>query len=786
MIEAFKLNSPGMRNLAISFCFFFLLMMTPALLNAQIVIEKSSDKEIIAGKEYYLHHVEAGQTLYSISKAYNIPIDEIEFENPDLKTGLKAGTDIKIPVVSRDVEVVKEIRENDFEYIYHIARANENLSKIAAIYDVSKIELQQANPELGDPPRQGAYVKIPIVTKTIKKPTQSDLLRHEVEPRETFFSLSRKYGLSIDKIKAANPGIDYLKVGDFINIPVVKELEEEVEPEKPKYTEHRVRPGETLYALAKYFKVPIDSIRAYNPGLVDNIAVGQVLRIPTRDPNPGYIEHRVAVKKTNIKKLSKLYDVEISQVKDLNPRYSNRLKYNQLVKIPVPPDPAEIKPEDDPDIVVVIPDEPEKKKPCYSAENLNKTYNIALMIPLYLEEVEAQIRNYDENDFDAARYNPFKFVQFYQGLMLALDSLKTEGLNAKVYVYDVDQHISKTIKVLQSDELSEMDLIIGPFYKTPFKYVANYADLYDIRLVNPLSKRSEIIEDNPLIFKVMPSYEAQLDALYDLIINKYRNYNILFVRPNPYTYGEEIRELMFRLEDERDKQYSISNELLLGRISDIAAQDTSLAEGAIYETLRIENMLVVTQSLEALPNGRTYFENMPEEIIYFNDSIAGIKKHASVIRPNLVIAFADGEVFPVEIMTSLNELKDSIDFTLIGLPEWDDYEKLDPKYLMNFSTHVFTPSLIDYDNESAEDFIYKFRQEFNAEPLQYAYDGFDIGLYFFKAMMTYGKEFEDCLEEFDPGLLNGRLRFMKSPYGGYENTYWNIYKYGYFQKIKLN
>ena len=80
-----------MKNRLLFFLFFLFGLMLSGNLTAQEVIERSSKITQIGGKEYYMHHVKQGQTLYSISKAYNVSIEEIERLNPEVKNGLKAG-----------------------------------------------------------------------------------------------------------------------------------------------------------------------------------------------------------------------------------------------------------------------------------------------------------------------------------------------------------------------------------------------------------------------------------------------------------------------------------------------------------------------------------------------------------------------------------------------------------------------------------------------------------------------------------------------------------------------
>ncbi len=54
-----------------------------------VPVTKTTVIKSINGKDYYMHKVEKGQTLYSISKVYNVPIDDIIYENPDAKSGIK-------------------------------------------------------------------------------------------------------------------------------------------------------------------------------------------------------------------------------------------------------------------------------------------------------------------------------------------------------------------------------------------------------------------------------------------------------------------------------------------------------------------------------------------------------------------------------------------------------------------------------------------------------------------------------------------------------------------------
>ena len=83
-----------MKNRLLFLLFFLLGMLFCGSLNAQTV--RSTNITKISGKEYYMHHVKQGETLWGLSRLYNVSIEEIESLNPDVKNGLKTGHVLEI------------------------------------------------------------------------------------------------------------------------------------------------------------------------------------------------------------------------------------------------------------------------------------------------------------------------------------------------------------------------------------------------------------------------------------------------------------------------------------------------------------------------------------------------------------------------------------------------------------------------------------------------------------------------------------------------------------------
>ena len=194
------------------------------------MIERSVNKVILEGKVYYIHVVKPGQTLFSISRAYNISQKEIAVENPGAISGIRIGQTLKIPVESS---------------------LNDEID--------TSISLKDADQKL----------------------------THKVKRGDTFFSISRKYGITQEDLEEANPAVDMndLQPGQRLIIPEPN-AEKEVQEPEPAFNEegyafHKVKRKETLYSIALFYEVSIQTIRNANPELGwGGPQAGQVIRIP--------------------------------------------------------------------------------------------------------------------------------------------------------------------------------------------------------------------------------------------------------------------------------------------------------------------------------------------------------------------------------------------------------------------------------------------------------------------------------------------------------------------------
>ncbi len=213
-------------------CILFLgliLIPAPAQEQVPVRVQKSTNKVVIGGKTYYIHVVKPGETLYSISKAYNVSQVDISRENPMIMMGLQADMALKIPI--QPTEPGQVYQDSLSSYIYHRMETGQTVYFLSREYQVTVDEILEANPGLKiDDIAVGQVIKIPKMS--IRPPvegfTEQDprFIYHRVERRETLFSLARQYHVSAREIRQANDGLPGgLKTGQIIRIPRTEPFE---------------------------------------------------------------------------------------------------------------------------------------------------------------------------------------------------------------------------------------------------------------------------------------------------------------------------------------------------------------------------------------------------------------------------------------------------------------------------------------------------------------------------------------------------------------------------------
>lgn len=580
---------------------------------------------------------------------------------------------------------------------------------------------------------------------------------HIVREKQTMFSICNAYGIDIKEVMRINRKKTHnLDLNEILRIPYaqstsVKTDRKTQKKETSNYFYHVIQKGNTLYSLSKQFNQSIDNIKANNHeiGEKGKLVIGTILKI----------QKQTKPQKTD--KNKRTYKVKASDSEsDILLKFSIRRrpfrKLNRHVKsfrniragtiVNLPKNAKEIIPvkkirkEIIKDLVQVT-DYNQIFKEYTRDTTVQSKINIALFLPLYAalsdslnweytyqDTLKIMTRKEPETTYPKSR----DFIRLYQGVLLAVEDLKKQGLDINLHVFDTEKKQSTVRQTLKNLGTQKLDLILGPVYSNTFELVAEYAQANQIPIVSPLSSKNKQLYNNPFVFQLNTSIQSLCDNIFNHLMSDKENKNIVIVHSKNYKALEEyklvsdIEQQLF--EDGRYWKYSNLN------YSKISFED--------YGNLGLEYLLSKTQ----------------ENIIVIPSS-----------KPAVVESF----------LTNLRILSKSYPIKLIGFPSWQHYSSMDPSNLFELNTQILSPYFIDYKSEDVNQFVNRFRYEFSCEPNDYSFRAYDFTIYFSTAIKRYGIQFFDHLIEMkDIDLLQSNFAIESvSAWGGFENRGLKIINY---------
>jgi LysM repeat protein len=406
----------------------------------------------------------------------------------------------------------------------HKVEKAETIIQIAKKYNVTPYDIYQLNPDAQRGLKPNSILLIPkkgTSNKSISKAI-SKVITHKVEPKETLFAIEKKYGVSDAALKSANPDLEKLglQIGQTLIIPSTTYVTPVVStPEKVVY--HDVLPKETKYSIVKKYGITIEELEKRNPEIIPNLAIGQKLIIKGTAPKVkvaapqiatakpaipkiNYIHYTVKPKET-LYSLSRMSGLSDSDLLILNPALANGVEIGMVVKLPES---------------ASIPQEIEIKK-VYTvlSKNANERKKLVLLLPFNLTKIEGDTLN-----STTTRLKKDKFLNmtldFYSGALMAIDSAKTIGISVDVSIFDSQEtkNSSNIIAIHKQNNLDSVDAIIGPFYQSNVEKTASLLRNSNVAVISPLSK--DVGESFPNLYQTIPTTDALKRAVFDYMIAK--------------------------------------------------------------------------------------------------------------------------------------------------------------------------------------------------------------------------------------------------------------------------
>lgn len=630
------------------------------------------------------------------------------------------------------------------EFYFHAVLPGQTLYSISRAYGVSQDDIIKENPELRYGLKSNQLIKIPVVktaaTATpVTKPPKKDVeyLEHIVKRRETLYGIARQYSVSQELILEHNPDARRgLQVNQVLKIPVIKE--EELSEED--FSFHYVAAGDTPYGLSRLYNLPLDTLARYNEGILEGIRVGQRIAIPKYK----YIQKPDEASVIGESILEQEYKKD-----DLPDSYDVEYCSNPVLK---------------------------------------KHYNVALMIPLYLEKLTEQ---YLSGGRIPQNHPSFEFIQFYEGILIALDSVRNMGVEITLHVFDVCQDKAKVIKAINSKDFNKMDLIIGPFFAEAIKSVVYYAERNNVAIISPLYTNVEQLSFSKNVIQITPSLQVQLESLADYISTTFPDYNIILVHSDQQHVMASIIKFSQKLNGNLNRRQFILDSINLSRVEPYFHSNTYVGEKTTKFYLFNDSLVASHENKSsnqdyALSNYMN--RNNIKEFSLARDTIGALILELDSLRKNLVVGLVGGDVHVSNVLRKLHTYKDTFDITVIGIPQWRSLETVDLDYMNSLRVHLFANDYVDYSEPNIQDFVLKFRETFYTEPKGDAFLGVSIGYYFFNSLRLYGKEFYRCF-----GLMNSEqvaqsnfnFRRTMGENAGWENTKSTILRYQRYRIVDL-
>ncbi len=192
--------------------------------NSKIATPETITTTVKEFQNFKEHKVKRKETLYSLSKKYNVDQDEIKKHNPSLyANNLRKGDRIKIPVYKTKtvVETVKTTKD-------YAVLPKEGKWRIAYKFGITVDELEALNPDLSATLDVGQIIQVPNLEKEEVKQIDERYSYYSVLPKEGFYRLKIKLGIEQEELEALNPILKEtgLKSGMVLKIPFSSDITE--------------------------------------------------------------------------------------------------------------------------------------------------------------------------------------------------------------------------------------------------------------------------------------------------------------------------------------------------------------------------------------------------------------------------------------------------------------------------------------------------------------------------------------------------------------------------------
>ncbi|WP_229734076.1 LysM peptidoglycan-binding domain-containing protein [Flavobacterium orientale] len=719
---------------------------------------------LFAQEDYVKHKVVKGETVTQIALQYKVTPNDLYELNPKLREGIFENEIVLIPK-SKVKPISQPIQKPDVtttgqpssNVILHTVQPKETKYGLSKRYGVSIEELERQNPHIvsgllinhrleikGGRDSGGGAQKI---TNTAS-PIPNKVITYVVQPKETLYGISRRYGITVEQLVAANKSVtsDLIKIGQTLTIPVYSETGTAQNTSiQTDAAVHIVEKGETKYGLSKRYGTTIEELERKNPHIVAMLQIGHRVEvgtaafstptaIPTQEkatattpieekiipetkvaevvtPQPvetegGFINYEVQPKET-MYGLSRMAGISQEKLLELNPQLADGVKMGMTIKLPATAP------------IASTQSKPVTATPAITGllASLNKVEKkeIAVLVPLEEEKLNYVMGN-PKGSSAVSDAESRSYSDFYYGAKFAIDSIKKMGVQVDPKFYAVNQ--SNALTIAKNNNLEAVSLVIYPVEEASVDKIEEYLSKNNVPLVS-----------------------------FTKVNNTKRPSNSYVVIP---------QELQIKL----------------AVLNHIAALNGT--------------MIVVT---DPDVNSEWIAADFPKAVFVNADSkgildVESLKKVLVKNTKNYILMNTDKTGIILDATTLL--MKESTNYD-IQLALLNELEMLQEESLSEMRFRVLKmiyPSVKKLDNSSRNNaFANQFKKEYNIMPSPQVIKGFDVT---FDALVRVfqNKNFEATAKDNETQQVMYRFKYNKNTNGGYSNLGVYLYQFDAETNVK--
>ena len=324
------------------------------------------------------------------------------------------------------------------------------------------------------------------------------------------------------------------------------------------------------------------------------------------------------------------------------------------------------------------------------------TYSVSVMMPFMVNTLEPSAGNKRNQNV----------LDFYEGMKLAVDTLAKQGVKISLRAYDTERNVNKIRSVLNTDELKNTDLLIGPFFQEEVKPIQDFSLANGVNLFNPLHNNLELLGNNPYAFLYQPSLETMgRKAGEYLSANAKRKTCLVF-------YGTTRRDST------------------LAASFSAAAQAKGMKIIAAHRLSREQSGNI----LSILTTATEYDEfRYPKQFSLKKDSVGGI-----------YVASDDALIY-AKVLSGIETRGDHI--PVLGSESWLEQHTIDLEKFQNLPITLIAPNYVDTGRPYAKAFARKYVRTHGRVPTSYASTGYELMLFLGTQLKKNGVYFQEAMSK---------------------------------------